>query len=404
MKIGRRFTWPAGERRPQLLGPGERIRKRFAALSASFFQWTPARQFARRYIVPRVLPQMMTGEIPTQEMAAVRKRLRQLADSGRSILVGPWVSEVGFELLYWIPFLSWVRSHRAIDPERLIVVSRGGVASWYRHVTHRYVDLFDFYTPEAFRANNSVRLQDDKQKQLELTEFDREIVEKVSHRLGMSEVELLHPMFMYKLFYPFWKNKMSMHLVEEFTSFRPLLPPDSSALDGQLPSDFVAVRFYFNESFPDSEQNRGFVARVIETLTESIDVVLLNPDLQVDDHRDAHVGVNERLHSVGHLITPQNNLRIQTEIVSRARAFVGTYGGLSYVAPLLGVDALAFYSDRNRFSAQHLDLARRKFADFDCGTYVVLDTRDVDVLGLLLGSQKSPGRMPGQFASHQVRR
>jgi len=41
---------------------------------------------------------------------------------------------------------------------------------------------------------------------------------------------------------------------------------------------------------------------------------------------------------------PQANLAVQTAVIGGARRFVGTYGGFSYLAPLLGVDALAFYS------------------------------------------------------------
>ena len=29
------------------------------------------------------------------------------------ILVGPWLSEVGFELLYWIPLLRWIKEQVA---------------------------------------------------------------------------------------------------------------------------------------------------------------------------------------------------------------------------------------------------------------------------------------------------
>ena len=49
----------------------------------------------------------------------------------RHIVVGPWLSEVGFELLYWIPFLNWVKTYRPFDPERMVVVSRGGAGIWY---------------------------------------------------------------------------------------------------------------------------------------------------------------------------------------------------------------------------------------------------------------------------------
>ena len=32
------------------------------------------------------------------------------------ILIGPWTGEVGFELLYWIPFVEWVRAHWQLSP------------------------------------------------------------------------------------------------------------------------------------------------------------------------------------------------------------------------------------------------------------------------------------------------
>ena len=92
-----------------------------------------------------------------------------------------------------------------------------------------------------------------------------------------------------------------------------------------------------------------------------------------------------RLHTIDHLMTPRNNLEIQTKVISRSRAFVGTYGGLSYLAPFYGVTSLAFYSHREKFSPQHLEVSRRVFGSFRRGSYVVLDTQDVDVLGLAFG-------------------
>ena len=42
-----------------------------------------------------------------------------------------------------------------------------------------------------------------------------------------------------------------------------------------------------------------------------------------------------------HLMQPENNLAIQTEVIRHADAFVGTYGGFSYLAPLSGVNTIA---------------------------------------------------------------
>ena len=42
------------------------------------------------------------------------------------IVIGPWIGEVGFELLYLIPFLNRALRTYKLEDRRLVVVSRGG--------------------------------------------------------------------------------------------------------------------------------------------------------------------------------------------------------------------------------------------------------------------------------------
>lgn len=348
-------------------------------------RWSPAKSFARRYIVPRVMPRLLAADGPTEEMVAIPRIIQKLAESDRPLIVGPWLSEVGFEVLYWIPFLNWVRTYRKFDPERLIIVSRGGVAPWYRNIGARYVDLFDFFTPEQFRTRNEQRQTDGSQKQRTMTEFDREILKLVKIAIENREVDVLHPMYMYRLFYPYWKNRASAKFMREFAYFERLPPIDASDIAGQLPASFIAVRFYFNDCFPDTEDNRVFVRRLLQRLTQTSDVVLLNPGLHLDDHWDLTPDASRRIHTIEHLITPRNNLEIQTKVISLARAFIGNYGGLSYVAPFYGVDSLAFYSVPDGFQMTHLELAYRVFAEIKRGSFVALDTQAVDLVDLAIG-------------------
>ena len=74
------------------------------------------------------------------------------AAAGRPIVVGPWTGEVGFELLYWVPFVRWVVNTYGMAPDRLLVVSRGGVSSWYGSLAARYADVFLYFSPEEFRV------------------------------------------------------------------------------------------------------------------------------------------------------------------------------------------------------------------------------------------------------------
>jgi hypothetical protein len=52
---------------------------------------------------------------------------------------------------------------------------------------------------------------------------------------------------------------------------------------------------------------------------------------------------------------------VQAAIVARASAFVGTYGGFSYLAPFCGVPTTSYYSDPAGYSPRHLLMAQSAF-------------------------------------------
>src|SRR5688500_192247 len=56
------------------------------------------------------------GPLERQRLAEkrLRTRLDQIAAGDGPIIVGPWSGEVGFEVLYWGPFVEWVRSQWGI--------------------------------------------------------------------------------------------------------------------------------------------------------------------------------------------------------------------------------------------------------------------------------------------------
>ena len=60
----------------------------------------------------------------------------------------------------------------------------------------------------------------------------------------------------------------------------------------------------------------------------------------------------------------RSNLEIQSSIVARAKAFVGTYGGFSYLPPFLGVPSIGLHSDPKGFARPHFDVALAAFDDW----------------------------------------
>src|SRR6185503_4250373 len=114
-------------------------------------------------------------------------------------------------------------------------------------------------------------------------------------------------------------------------------PPEFETPPASWPRDYVAVRFYFSRSFPPTEGNRLFARTVVDELSKQVPVVLLNHSLAMDDHQDYEPPPAGRVVSVADLMTAATNLTVQTAVIGRAAAFVGTYGGLSLLPPLCAV-------------------------------------------------------------------
>jgi hypothetical protein len=324
-----------------------------------------------------------------REVEDAREMVTMLGRQDRPIIVGPWLTETGFELLYWIPFLAWAKAYANLRDDQLVVVSRGGAASWYSQITPHYEDILSLFSPDEFRARNEERVvaQKGRFKHVEITPFDRDIIERVSAKRGLRSPRVLHPSLMYDLFNVYWRQQQPITLVEAFSVFRLLRRPTLGELAAQLPDKYVAVKFYANAGLPDTPANRAFIASVLANLTRDHDVVLLNTPDRYDEHQDFTPARRGRLHTVEHLMTPERNLDVQTRIIAGATAFVGTYGGFSYLAPFVGVDTAAFYSQPSGFRFDHLELSKRVFSSLKGGSFTPVQIRELEALRLALGAE-----------------
>lgn len=297
----------------------------------------------------------------------ILNELSNLASSGRTLVIGPWLSEVGFEVLYWIPFLQWAVREYSIDPSRILVVSRGGVEPWYRHLGGRYVELLDHFTPEEFRKLNEQRIAaSGHQKHMGLGEADRVILDRVCAAKGVFEYDVVHPALMYQLLLPLWQRRSPSGLAFNHSLYLPMVHPDAVFKPPGLPLRYTAAKFYFSDAFPRSAANVEKVGRLLHAYLRVGPVVLLISGVQMDDHTD----MLEALPKEVIVITaddPARNLLLQTAVVAGAERFIGTYGGFSYLAPLLGVPSLCVYSDPGRLMPVHMDIAFRVFRQFACG-------------------------------------
>ncbi len=360
---------------------GEGIRDRAVNAYKAVYRWfrRPVRRAERRY--HHLQERYAFHKIEW----GIEKEIETIVARDRTLIVGPWLSEVGFETLYWIPFLHWMKAAFHIDPDRVVAVSRGGVGSWYQGVASRYVEMWSAIDPVEFSRRNAQR---PLMKQYEPSALDHEVLDALAPQIGTRDFDVLHPGLMYRLFMLYWSGQRAMGFMDARTKFTRVTPP--AIIDpGLLPPEYIAVKFYAARSLPDTPRIREYLKTTVGGLAERLPVVLLDTGLVLeDDHADYTFQSRGGVMSARSLMTPQNNLGVQTQIIAGAKAFVGTCGSIAWLAPRLGVDTSAVYVDQ-KFLHAHLAVAMRAYHKLNAGRFATVDLRAIEPIGL------GPGVVPG---------
>ncbi len=247
----------------------------------------------------------------------IERELAAVARGRQPIVVGPWLSEVGFEVLYWIPFLRWFEDRYRVDRERVVAVSRGGVAEWYGDVAAGYVEIFDHIDPATFARRNAERRERDEsggQKQKTPGALDEELIEIARRHVGRRDATVCHPSLMYRLFNQFWFGNRALDLVSSHTRYLPLTL--SPRRDLGLPERYVAAKFYTGAALPDTDDSRHALRDLVRAMAARLPVVMLDTGMATDEHEDYLFRDIPNVISLAGRMEPRTNLGVQTAAIA----------------------------------------------------------------------------------------
>lgn len=299
------------------------------------------------------------------------------ASDPRPVVVGPWLMEIGFELLYWIPYLRAQLARLDIAKERVIAVSRGGAEAWYSDIAGRYLDILDVMTPQEFHdwtcgEEEGGDLLEGNRKPFFAGPFETTILDRVLKPAGIDDYQVIMPSAMYGLLRNVWRSRSGSRWLDKHLAPARLARPAPIKLPFEPP--YIAVKFYNSLTFPKTPQLDALARRVVGRLARKANVVILSNAAQLDDHDTLSLGGSDgdfQIFDASSLYTPRDNLAVQTALVANAQELHGTYGGFSYLGPLLGVDTVA-YTGTFKFIFTHLDLAWTTFDAIGGGQLAII--------------------------------
>jgi hypothetical protein len=284
---------------------------------------------------------------------------RYLSRSSKPILLGPWRSEVGFELLYWIPFLTHFREKFQIPKDRLVYLGRGGSAQWFDSAGK--ADLFEYLPLEAVRGLTvQASQQTGSIKQHSTPEWERHVCALAATSMGLKDYHVLSPSWMYQLLGPFWHGSKPLSWLDDRTLHPVRLKAPALSHGIQLPKDYIAMRWYARATWPLREDLVLWTRRFVEAIASRMPVVMIQSGFQTDDHADINLGGIPNVFNLKYFTTQAHtdNLAIQSAVIANAKGYVGTYGGMAQGAMRWGVPTLALYHEFGQTAPAHLHLTQ----------------------------------------------
>ena len=311
-----------------------------------------------------------------QRADAVEREIAAIAAARGPIVAGPWLAEVGYEVLYWIPFLRWVQDRYRVDPGRLIALSRGGIEHLYQRVAGRYVDIFDYLSPLQLASRNEARQQSEeaggRKQSVAGGALDDELLQIVRAQAGSADA-VLHPSLMFQLFREAWHGNLPLDVLWAHTDYETVPRPPRPAFKG-LAERYVAVKFYTGTALRETDATRDALRALVATVASHTPVVVLETGLAVDDHADYVFTDIANVVSAREWMSPRTNLGVQTALIAHSEYFLGTCGGLAWLAPFMGVPTVAVFEDE-RFLSAHLLIARQAGRRAGAAEFTTLDLR-----------------------------
>lgn len=336
----------------------------------------------------------------TQKIYRHAKRIngltKTLPKNGHPVFIGPWLGEVGPELLYWIPYLLKIREEGWFENHRLIAISRGGVEAWYQNIADEYVEIFDLLTTEELRSINSERVNDlGLIKQISWQESEKSLIQNIAHSKQIPDFLTLHPSMMWSEVFRHW-GRGSPFQKPDFQSLWNILSPQKflhpvekyarEVAEFNLPGKYIAAKFYFSHhSFPKTEKNKCFIEQTMKHLSEKIPIVSMGIPHILDDHESFIPKDSFNIIDISNKLKPSTNLGIQTEILRRSSGFIGSHGGFVILAASLDKPDISFYGSDKLLKNNHEPLISRLYQEFK-QPYIVLETHQASTLmEMLLG-------------------
>lgn len=288
-------------------------------------------------------------------------------DHGETVVVAPIFGEVAYEVLYWLPFVHQILENFR---GRVIYWGRDGSEQWFRPTQFQSVErrnLFDVIDRKDFLVW--------QEKERELKHFKQRDRLRNDHiysaltRSSLGDVPtppniLLTPETMYNLVVPAIADPFGLRWRQIQRNFvHQIFNHEPFSETYELPPRFNAVRFYSKGQSLDFSDplTRSKALEVVANFTQAdLPLLDMSPPEDFQDHSSWPLGRDKAM-SVWDFVpySTEQNLSLQSFIISRCSTLITSHGGIAYLSLALGTPTVAVESPQTVIYPLHRRALRR---------------------------------------------
>lgn len=277
------------------------------------------------------------------------------------LIAGPWMGELGFEILYWAPLIN------SLFCENLLVISRGGTSSIYPSKS-KYLELFEHIDQahwNKFIGRRQRVLGGEKQRSVLPSEIS--VIKKILKNENINENRIMHPMQMFAMYNfnskseLFFQIQLLEKLVEDL---------EFSKIAGKKQNS-IFYDVYQREGLTQ-ESLDAFNQVNLKSLIGQFEVQIIRSSYS-DNHQFVSLprDINENTKVTETIVERKSNLQSKITQIMRSKRVITTNGGMAYLSLLLGTPTIAFQGEASHWNPHH-DLLAKKLAQLTKTEYEII--------------------------------
>ena len=260
-----------------------------------------------------------------------------------TILIGPWKGELGYELLYWIPFVSFFLKNKKI--KKIIILTRKPMSRFYlQSLKNSENSKIDFININDYKSKKQFDNMEEKNTLRKIR-----IKKKIKNNFF-----ILHPEYFYNFIRLHSIGLIGISTIKRLLNLEIFKEVKKNKINKKK---IFTIWLYKNDYLDKKQINLKKINHILKK-NNTVNLIYSNESYQNHtDYSHREIQFNNKKINIKYVKYSKKNfsknLNKIFKIIENSNYFCSTWGGSSYLGYYLGTNILFLYNKKPKIHYKH---------------------------------------------------